>query len=235
MLSRNLVVFVVFLMALTTQGFAEPLPGIETEQPVFDFGEVLRGQSVTHTFEFRNNGTADLVVDRVKSTCGCTGVLLSDKIIAPGGVGTVKATFNSSRFQGHVEKRILLYSNVAGAQPTTFTVKGTVIKPFEAKPARIQFGAISVGQSKTVTTVLTNNSGQTVTLKNIRTSNTAVRAEIDVNELKDRESAELRVIAEPGDQDTSLSGAVLIQLDLSGVGEVSIPFGGGVFPAKTSQ
>ncbi len=37
-------------------------------------------------------------------------------------------------FQGHVEKRILLYSNDPDGKPTSFTVKGIVKLPLEAKP-----------------------------------------------------------------------------------------------------
>ena len=225
---KRSVVCVITLLLLVRVGLAEPLPRIEIEQPVFDFGAVLRGQLVEHTFVFRNVGDAELMIDRVKSTCGCTGVLLSEKNIAPGNKGTIKATFNSSRFKGAVRKNILLYSNDPSGQPVTFTVKGIVTIPLVANPARLLLGDVSSGQTKTISAVLTNKSGQPVTFTNIRTSNTAFRAEVDVNSLENNASTELRVIATPDIDTTNLAGAVLIRLDLPGLGEISIPVSGSV-------
>ena len=227
MLKRS-VVCALTLLLLARVGVAEPLPRIEIEQPVFDFGEVMRGQLVEHTFVFRNAGDAELLLDRVKSTCGCTGVLLSTKNIAPGNKGTIKATFNSSRFKGGVKKNILLYSNDPSGQPVTFTVTGIVTIPLVANPDRLLFGDVSSGQSKTISAVLTNKSGQSVTLTNIRTSNIAFRAEVDVTRLEPHATTELRVIATPDIETTNLGGAVLIRLDITGLGEISIPVSGGV-------
>ena len=230
MLKRS-VLFVMTLLLMVAVGLAEPLPRIEPEQAVFDFGEVMRGQTVAHTFVFHNAGDAELIVDRVKSTCGCTGVLLSEKNIPPGGKGTVKATFNSSRFNGAVKKNILLYSNDPSGQPMTFTVKGVVIIPLEANPARLVFGEVPVGQAKTISAVLTNQSAQTVELTNLRTSNTAFRAEVDLSVLESNATTELRVTATPDAKTTNLGGAVLIQIDQPGIDEISIPVSGRVVKA----
>ena len=230
-------IFLVVMAVMLTSNvvLAESLPRIETVQPVFDFGEVLRGQAVTHTFVFRNVGDATLVVDRVKSTCGCTGVLLSEKSIPPGAEGTVKATFNSSRFQGKVEKKILLYSNDPAGAPVTFTVKGVVRIPLESNPARISFGEVSVGQSKTVAAVLTNLSDQTVKISNLRTSNSDIRAEVDSDTLKSNETTQLRVIASANAKTAHLSGNVLIRLDQSGSGEIKIPVSGSVVMVEQNK
>lgn len=228
---KKSVLFVALLLLTSALGFAEPLPKIELDQPVYDFGEVIRGQLVEHTFTFRNAGDSDLVIDRVKSTCGCTGVLLSNKNIPPGESGTIKATFNSSRFNGAVKKNILLYSNEPSGKPATFTVKGIVIDPLVSSPARLMLGEVPVGQTKTISAVLTNRSKQTLTLTNLRTSNTAFRVEVDSTRLENNAETELRVIAVPDSETSSLGGAVLIRLDLPGVGEIKIPVSGNIVPA----
>lgn len=228
---KKSVLFVALLLLTSALGFAEPLPKIELDQPVYDFGEVIRGQLVEHTFTFRNAGDSDLVIDRVKSTCGCTGVLLSNKNIPPGESGTIKATFNSSRFNGAVKKNILLYSNEPSGKPATFTVKGIVIDPLVSSPARLMLGEVPVGQTKTISAVLTNRSKQTLTLTNLRTSNTAFRVEVDSTRLENNAETELRVIAVPDSETSSLGGAVLIRLDLPGVGEIRVPVTGTVVPA----
>ena len=232
---KRLFLLVITLLLIAEVGLAESLPHIEAEQPVFDFGEVMQGQAVEHTFVFHNTGDAELIVDRVKSTCGCTGVLLSKKNIPPGSKGTVKATFNSSRFKGAVQKKILLYSNDPSGQPVTFTVKGLVKLPLEVNPARLVFGAVPIGQSKTISTVLTNLSGEPIKLVNLRTSNTAFRAEVDSSYLDINATTELRVITVPDTKSTNLGGAVLIRLDQPGLGEIRIPVSGSVVPATPEK
>ena len=232
---KRLVLLVITLLLTAEAGLAAPLPRIETEQPVFDFGEVMQGQSVEHTFVFHNTGDAELIVDRVKSTCGCTGVLLSKKNIPPGSNGTVKATFNSSRFKGAVQKTILLYSNDPSGQPVTFTVKGVVKLPLEVNPARLVFGAVPIGQSKTISAVLTNLSGQPLKLINLRTSNTAFSAEVDSSSLDINATTELRVTAVPDAKTTNFGGAVLIRLDQPGLGEIRVPVSGSVIPATPEK
>ena len=232
---KRLILLLIIPLLIAEAGFAEPLPRIVVEQPVFDFGEVMQGQLVEHTFVFENSGDAELIVDRVKSTCGCTGVLLSKKNIPPGSKGTVKATFNSSRFKGAVRKNILLYSNDPTGQPMTFTVQGVVKIPLEATPARLSFGEVLIGQSKTISAMLTNQSSQTLNLINLRTSNTAFRAEVDSSSLESNATTELRVIAMPGAKASSLGGAVLIRLDQPGLAEIKIPVSGSVVAATLKK
>ncbi len=225
---KRLILLLMPMLFIAVAGLAEPLPRIAAEQPIFDFGEVMQGRSVEHTFVFKNIGDAELVVDRVKSTCGCTGVLLSNKNIPPGSKGTVKATFNSSRFRGAVKKNILLYSNDPSGQPITFTVQGVVKIPLAANPASLSFGEVLIGQSKTISAVLTNGSDQSLNLTNLRTSNTAFRAEVASRSLDSGATTELRVIATPGAKTANLGGAVLIRLDQPGLAEIRIPVSGSV-------
>jgi hypothetical protein len=231
MLKRLLLVMMAVLL-LADVGLSESFPEVEVQQPIFDFGEVLRGQSVKHTFVFKNSGDALLVVDRVKSTCGCTGVLLSEKNIPPGGEGTIKATFNSSRFRGHVEKRILLYSNDPSGRPVSFTMTGVVTLPVEINPSRISLGRVPVGQSRIETVVLTNNLEQPIKLVNLQATNTAFRAEVDERSLAGGETTELRLIAEPVPATVHLNGAIIIRFEPSNIAEVKLPVSGSVGAAK---
>jgi hypothetical protein len=231
MLKRLLLVIMAMLL-LADIGLTETFPQVEASQPIFDFGEVLRGQSVKHTFVFKNSGDAMLVVDRVKSTCGCTGVLLSEKNIPPGAEGTIKATFNSSRFRGHVEKRILLYSNDPSGKPMSFTMTGRVTLPIEINPPRIALGRVLAGQSKSVTVELTNNLERPIKLVNLQATNTAFRAEVDKRNLASGESTELRLIAEPVPATVHLNGAIIIRFEPSNIAEVKLPVSGSVVVAK---
>src|SRR6476620_443415 len=45
---------------------------ITWEYNTFDFGEIIAGEKVEHTFKFSNTGTEPLVITNVQVTCGCT-------------------------------------------------------------------------------------------------------------------------------------------------------------------
>src|SRR5687768_1551038 len=48
------------------------LPIIVFEETEFDFGTINEGDVVTHKYNFKNTGTARLLITEVNSTCGCT-------------------------------------------------------------------------------------------------------------------------------------------------------------------
>ena len=49
-------------------GEAEGAPKIAAEEPVFEFGAIKATDKVEHVFTIKNEGTADLKIDRVQRT-----------------------------------------------------------------------------------------------------------------------------------------------------------------------
>ena len=76
-----------------------------------DFGKLKQGKVLTHIFAFTNEGDEILKIKRVKTSCGCTAALISNKEIAPGGKGEIKLTYNTRGFQGKNTKYIDVESN----------------------------------------------------------------------------------------------------------------------------
>ena len=61
----------------------------------YDFGDIKEADgSVTHTFEFTNNGNSPLIVQDVKSSCGCTTPDWTREPVKPGEKGTITAEYN---------------------------------------------------------------------------------------------------------------------------------------------
>ena len=52
------------------------------------------GSPMQFVFHFKNGGTAPLQISKVKPSCGCL-VADYDREIAPGGAGTISATFDT--------------------------------------------------------------------------------------------------------------------------------------------
>lgn len=50
----------------------DTLAKVQIEDPHFNFGEIQKGEIVTHTFKIKNTGTKNLLITHTESSCGCT-------------------------------------------------------------------------------------------------------------------------------------------------------------------
>ena len=81
-------------------------------ETLFDFGKVQQGETLEHLFLFKNAGTANLIIESVHPSCGCTGATMGDKKeFAPGESGEIKVTFNTQGREGINSKTISVTSN----------------------------------------------------------------------------------------------------------------------------
>jgi hypothetical protein len=101
-------------LLVTTAAWAEEAtkaPLIRVEPEGFDFGNVLPGKTLRKEFTIRNFGNAPLELENVSTTCGCTAALAGAKTVEPGGSTPLAVTFQTRRFTGKVERKVLVRSN----------------------------------------------------------------------------------------------------------------------------
>ncbi len=106
------------------------LAKIEFEEMVHDFGTIKNGGDGTFEFVFKNTGKEPLIINNVKSSCGCTKPEWSAEPVKKGEKSAVKVGYNT-RLVGPFTKTITVYSN-ASNPIVTLTIKGTV-SPAEAE------------------------------------------------------------------------------------------------------
>ncbi len=113
-----------------TIGLPEGLaPVIEFKETTYNFGKVTEGEKIHHIFKFKNaGGGAVLTIKKVQPTCGCTAALTSADIIAPGGRGEVKVTFNSRGYSGKVHKTVRVKSDDPKNPVVELHMNGEIIK-----------------------------------------------------------------------------------------------------------
>ncbi|MBI9067398.1 MAG: DUF1573 domain-containing protein [Salinivirgaceae bacterium] len=87
------------------------MPIIKFENEEHDFGILLQGEKVSHTFKFKNIGKQDLIVKDASASCGCTVPKFSQKPIAPGEEGEIEVIFDSNRRSGRQVKSITVWTN----------------------------------------------------------------------------------------------------------------------------
>ena len=92
-------------------------PRIAVEPAAFDFGRVVPQRTLHRQFSIRNFGSADLDVEKVTTTCGCTAALLDHKVVKPGGSAALRVSFETRNYSGKVTRSVLIKSNDP-ARPT---------------------------------------------------------------------------------------------------------------------
>ncbi|QIA07311.1 DUF1573 domain-containing protein [Draconibacterium halophilum] len=92
-----------------------------------DFGEMNQGDKKEHTFTLTNNGKTDLIIRRVRSSCGCTAVAPSKKVIAAGETAPIKVTFDSRGKRGRQSKSITVITNDPKTPTSTLRISSQVV------------------------------------------------------------------------------------------------------------
>lgn len=102
---------------------------VEWVETKFDFGEIKEGESISHTFKFKNVGDQPLRIFECKSNCGCTTAEDCSKKppVAPGEYGEVTVQFNSTLRPGPVVKSLTVNMNTRPV-PNVLKLVGTVVK-----------------------------------------------------------------------------------------------------------
>lgn len=92
-----------------------------------DFGTIKDGDVVTYEFKFKNGGKDALVINEVKTSCGCTATTIGNEKITSGETSVVKVQFNSKGKSGVNENTITVYSNDPENAQVFLTIKAMVI------------------------------------------------------------------------------------------------------------
>lgn len=161
--------------------FAPPVLSIE--EPMHDWGSVLRGEVVLHSYTVRNTGGSILKITNVKPSCGCTEAGY-DKEIPAGGEGKITLKIDTKRFNGALKKTAAVYSN-ADREPYQLTLTGTVATPLKVDPEYPRIDAIRGSEPKPIEITLTKNTSEELRVTGVNIEET--KRDIFTAELKEIE------------------------------------------------
>ena len=94
---------------------SKPLTTVALSESSFEFGKIKKGDHKEHTYEITNTGKNPLIISQVKPGCGCTVPDYTKDPIMPGKKGKITLKFDSSNFDGLVNKQAEIYANVEKA------------------------------------------------------------------------------------------------------------------------
>ncbi|MBD3409565.1 MAG: DUF1573 domain-containing protein [Ignavibacteriales bacterium] len=103
-------------------------PRVAFASRVFGFGSIPEGTQRGVKIPFVNLGRSDLIIRRVRATCGCTTADERPDTVAPGERGFVTVVFNSTNFEGDVMKPVTVITNDPYQPVTRLYIEGTVTK-----------------------------------------------------------------------------------------------------------
>jgi len=107
------------------------VPKMSLSEEEWNFGKIKENEKANHIFTITNTGGEELVISRVRASCGCTATMLSSDHILPGKSAELKTTFNPSGYKGEVKKTIYIESN----DPELSKERITIIAEVEPVPA----------------------------------------------------------------------------------------------------
>ena len=121
---KKLSIIFVAIAASWTVATAQEAPAIKFATLEHDFGTFAEETGkASYSFEFINTGTGDLILQNVKTSCGCTASDWTKTPVKAGEKGVVTATYNASGRPGSFNKTVTVISN-AGEE--RLVIKGVV-------------------------------------------------------------------------------------------------------------
>ncbi len=126
MMKKILSLFAVMMFGVSAM--AQTGPKIEFKEETIDYGTVTKGEdNGLRVFEFKNIGDAPLIINDVKSSCGCTVPTKPQEPIMPGKTGKIEVQYNMN--PGPISKTITVQSNAVNKDSgiIPLRIKGNVI------------------------------------------------------------------------------------------------------------
>ncbi|MDK2979313.1 MAG: hypothetical protein PWP52_2027 [Bacteroidales bacterium] len=92
-----------------------------------NFGNLIQGEQVAYTFNFKNIGSSDLWIKDAYSTCGCTVAKYTQNAVPPESSGYVEVIFDSSGRRGVQYKNVVVQMNTKQGKHSLY-IRANVIK-----------------------------------------------------------------------------------------------------------
>jgi hypothetical protein len=168
------------LLALTAAGPAlaqEWARNMVTETD-HDFGVVARGSDTVFKFPVKNLYKDDVVLESVRSSCGCTTAELEHPIIKSHETGYIVAKFNTRTFTGVHSATLTVQISKPMAAQVQVRVHGNIRGDVVFEPGSIEFGQVDQGtaQEKKISVSYAGRSGWNV--DDVRSSSDFLEAEL---------------------------------------------------------
>lgn len=180
-------------------------PRISAKKTFHDFGTVVEGQVVNTIFEIKNDGTANLIINNVQASCGCTAAQPDKKELKPGEKTSLKVEFNSAGRLGPQEKYVYVMTNDPKTPDFRFNFTCVVVQKNESRPAEVKipklkldknqydFGNVEEGKLVEVKIGLKNTGKGVLEIQDVKTSCGCTAALVSSKKLNPGQNGNIRI------------------------------------------
>ena len=153
-------------------------PVISIREPLKDFGKVVEGQTLDHSFFISNQGRGPLRILNVKTTVESMTAFPLAQVLAPGQSSEIRVIFATEDLWGKQEQKILLISNDPARLETVIQVKAEIAADFDVKPKIIRAKLDSKSGKWIGSTVLKNVSDHPILVTSLESESKRVAASL---------------------------------------------------------
>lgn len=209
-MSRLVIVFSV-IATLIGAGVANAQPVSTLNTEVKNFGQAAPFEKLRHDIVITNEGDKPLVIEDVKTTCGCTAAIASVTTVPAGGESIIHVTMTASSSTTRMSKQVQIATNDPKAPKQNVTLIADVRNAWLLSPtSSFRVNDVPFGQEESQTLVLSNKDGQDFKIIETRADRPEFR--IEVGERTDN-GVPITLYAKGGDKRETITSHIEIITD----------------------
>ena len=191
---------ILLLLFFTGLAFAQS-PKVSFDNLVHNFGDVKEGKFVVHEYVIKNTGKGELLINKVKASCGCTAAAPKKTRLKAGEETKLKVEFNTYRRQGKQKKYVYVFTNDPEKPQVRLVFTANVIKKTEEemkseKVALLKIeqnyfdlGKIKKGDKKLIKVPFKNIGQESLLIKMVKSTCSCINAEPETKRLEPGQSS----------------------------------------------
>ena len=134
---RRLPVVALAVALWGTSAYAAPKAWVDPTE--INLGVIDEGKSFERYVELKNVGDGTLILEDLKTSCGCTAAAVDSKVELTGGKSEkVRITFNSKGMDGSIKKTVTLTTNDPEARNLEINIHADVHRAVRFEPKYLQ-------------------------------------------------------------------------------------------------
>ena len=115
-------------------------PEIDFEMLEYDFGDVAYAGTCEVEFKFTNTGNEPLIIQKPKTSCGCTASSWPKEPILPGDSEIIKVTYKTTTKVGNFSKSVTVTSNAVTNATVILRIRGKILEQVNETVPENDFG-----------------------------------------------------------------------------------------------
>ena len=123
--------------------FAQPWAKKMFKEFEHDFGTVAKNELAEHRFEITNIFNEDIKIERIKTSCTCTDISITKKVLKKNETSELVAVFNTRNFVGPKQATVTVTFAAPYSAEVLLTVRGNIRGDVMFEPGAIDFGSLN--------------------------------------------------------------------------------------------